>query len=229
MRSFFTTILATLVFAGAVPAAVHAEDINLLPKFGAAAKTEGQKAADAEFIATIGKQFNGDRQKAAEAVAQRGWRFLQENHPADAMRRFNQAWLLDSGSGAALWGMAVLQAGLGGKDNDQSALALFAEAERALPGNIDFAADYARGLGVIGARSSDQSLLRQAFGRFAKVDGAAPQHVSNLQNWAITLYYTGDYAQAWRKIKQAEAAPRHAELDQQFIALLQTKMPRPQN
>ena len=53
--------------------------------------------------------------------------------------------------------------------------------------------------------------------------------MNNLQNWAMTLYYTGDYAQAWRKIKQAEATPRGAELDQQFIALLQTKMPRPAN
>jgi hypothetical protein len=48
-----------------------------------------------------------------------------------------------------------------------------------------------------------------------------------LQNWAIVLYYTGNYTKAWEKIKMAEAAPRGNELDKRFIAELQSKMPRP--
>ena len=49
----------------------------------------------------------------------------------------------------------------------------------------------------------------------------------NLQNWVVTLYYVGNYAEAWKKVKLAEATPRRAELDPGFIAALQAKMPRP--
>jgi hypothetical protein len=49
----------------------------------------------------------------------------------------------------------------------------------------------------------------------------------NLQNWAIILFYTGDYGEAWKKIKLAEGAPRAGELDKNFVAALEKKMPRP--
>jgi hypothetical protein len=70
-------------------------------------------------------------------------------------------------------------------------------------------------------------MVREALGRFAQLHEKAPQHILNLQNWAITLYLVGDYAGAWRKIVLAEATPRHAELDPKFLAALQSKMPRP--
>jgi hypothetical protein len=48
-----------------------------------------------------------------------------------------------------------------------------------------------------------------------------------LQNWAIALFYTNQYAAAWDKIKAAQATPRGAEVDKKFVAELQRKMPRP--
>jgi hypothetical protein len=37
----------------------------------------------------------------------------------------------------------------------------------------------------------------------------------------------GNYADAWEKIKLAEATPNGKYMDKKFIALLQEKMPRP--
>ncbi|MBK9237172.1 MAG: hypothetical protein IPO19_14710 [Rhodoferax sp.] len=49
----------------------------------------------------------------------------------------------------------------------------------------------------------------------------------NLQNWAVTLFYVGNYPEARKKIQLAEVTPRHVELDPGFVAALQGKMRRP--
>lgn len=215
------TLLVALSFFAAN---AFAQNINLLPKYGGLPKNDAQKAADEKFLASIDGYYKGDRKKAAEEASSRGWQFLRQGNAPDAMRRFNQAWLLDNSNGSAIWGMAAFEAG-SGKLNES--LALFAEAERIVGGDIDFAADYAKTLGIAGAQTRNESLLNDAFARFARVHEKAPQHTLNLQKWAITLFYVGNFGEAWKTVKLAEATPRHAELDPSFLAALQSKMTRP--
>ncbi len=219
------TLLVALSLALSLAASgAFAQDINLQPKYGGQAKNDAQQAADEKFIVSIDGQYKGDRKKAAEDLATRGWQLLRQGNAPDAMRRFNQAWLLDSSNGTALWGMAAFEAG-SGKLNES--LTLFAEADRIVGGDIDFSADYAKALGIAGAQTRNESMLKDAFTRFARVHEKAPQHTHNLQNWAITLFYVGNFAEAWKKVKLAEATPRRAELDPRFLAALQSMMPRP--
>jgi hypothetical protein len=140
------------------------------------------------------------------------------------MRRFNQAWLLDRTNGGALWGMAAIQANT---DGATDALHFFAEAARLVGDDIDFAVDHAKAMGSVGAETQNSTLLQEAFRRFAELHERVPQHTLNLQNWAITLFYAGNYVESWKKIQLAEATPRRADLDPRFIAALQSKMPRP--
>lgn len=219
------SLLACLTIVVFAVGTAAAQSGNLLPKYGPQPKNEAQLAADGKFLASVDAEYKGDRKKAAGEVALRGWQFLRQGNPQDAMRRFNQAWLLDAGNGTALWGMAVVQMGAPGKTDE--AMSLFAEADRLVGGDIDFAVDYAKALGQIGAASRNEAMLKDAFRRHAQSYERAPNHTLNLQNWAITLYYVGNYAEAWKKIKLAEATPRRADLDPRFIAALQAKMPRP--
>ena len=205
-------------------ACAFAQDRSLLPKYGAEPKSEVELAADAKFLATMDQGFGGDRNKASQQVAALGWKVLREQKPAEAMRRFNQAWLLNRANAQALWGMAAVQ-GMQGKSSE--ALALFREAALSLDGDLDFAVDYARTLGFVAVETKDDALLQQAFARFDCLHKKAPQHTLNLQNWAVTLYSTGNYADAWAKVQLAEATPRREALDPAFIAALQQKMPRP--
>jgi len=217
--------LALLVLVWSIGcASAFAQDRSLLPKYGPGAKTEVELAADAKFLATMDQGFTGDRKKASKEVSALGWRLFREGKPAEAMRRFNQAWLLNAANGEALWGMGASQ---GARGKTDEALALFQEAAQSLDDDVDFAADYARTLGFAGAATKDDALLQQAFARFAGVHKKAPQHTLNLQNWAITLFTLGNYTEAWAKIRQAEATPRRSALDPAFIAALQEKMPRP--
>lgn len=223
--TIFRALILTLLFAaGFATSAAIAQDTNLQPKYGAAPKSEMQKTADAKFLAAIDDYYKGDRKKAADALSSRGWHFLRQGDKPDAMRRFNQAWLIDNACGSALWGMAAIQAEAG---DIAASMKLFTEAESSVGGDIDFAIDYAKALGMAGAETKDDALLKNAFTRFARLYEKAPQHTLNLQNWAITLFYVGNYRDAWKKIQLAEGTPRRAEIDPGFVAALQSKMPRP--
>ena len=87
--------------------------INELPMYGEREKTPEMLRNDADFIASIEKQ-NLSRKEGAEKVAQLGWSYLAKKDPATAMKRFNQAWLLDPENGTAYHGFAVMTAMRGG-------------------------------------------------------------------------------------------------------------------
>lgn len=224
MKMYRVILVLLLLAIAPLCSEAFAQDMNLRPKYGLLPKNDVQKALDAKFLASIDDYYKGDRKKAAEDIASRGWQFLRQGNAADAMKRFNQAWLVDGSNGRALWGMAAIQAGSGKFDES---LKLFAEAEPLVGDDVDLQADYARTLGIAGVQARSDAFMQEAFSRFGHVYEKAPQHTLNLQNWAITLFYAGDYAAAWEKLKVAEATPRHVELDQNFVAALQSKMPRP--
>ncbi len=204
----------------------NAQDQNLLPKYGSQPKSEALKAADAAFIAGMDADYHGDRRKASAFMAARGWQYLGQGDLDDAMRRFNQAWLLDKKDGDALWGMAAIESS---RQNYDESLKLFAEAEPHVSNPLNFSIDYAKSVAMTAVVRKDDALLKDAYDRFERIYKKAPQNVLNLQNWAITLFAVGNYSDAWAKVKLAEATPDKARLDPRFVAELQAKMPRPQN
>jgi len=219
-----TRLLQTLLTATFVLSCLaHAQDMNLLPKYGSQPKSDALKASDAVFISGMDEEYHGDRAKASMYMAMRGWQFLAAGDFDTAMRRFNQAWLLNHSNGTALWGMGAYEAHSGKLDES---LKLFAEAEPLIGDQINFSVDYAKTMGLAGVSLKNDPMLKDAFARFYQ---KAPDNVLNLQNWAITLYGKGNYSEAWAKVKLAEATPNKNQLDPRFIADLQSHMPRPQN
>src|ERR1700733_15555312 len=167
----------------------HAQDMNLLPKYGSQPKSDALKAADESFIPGMDKDYYGDRAKASMDMAMRGWQFLAAGDFDTAMRRFNQAWLLDHSNGTALWGMGAYEAHSGKLDES---LKLFAEAEPFVGDQINFSVDYAKAMGKAGVTLKDDAMLKDAFARFDRIYQKAPDKVLNLQNWAITLCAKGN-------------------------------------
>lgn len=201
------------------------QDISLLPKYGNLQKSAQQKAADAEFLVEVDARYPGDRPKAAKEVAERGWQFLRQGNPENAMRRFNQAWMIDPKSVSAMPHKAAASA-----SSDQGLLAslgLFAEAEKLAPGDIDLAVDYARTIGIAAGVVGNPTLMAEAVRRYEAIYKKAPNHTLNLQNWAIADYTSGNYPMAWKRLKLAEATPQRADIDPNFVKALEAKMPRP--
>jgi hypothetical protein len=102
-----------------------------------------------------------------------------------------------------------------------------AEAEPKLRGNVDFEVDYSRAVSAVGLKTKDKSMLADAAKRFDAIYRQHPDHAANLQNWALLLFYAGDYAGAWSKVQLAEKAPGAMQIDPRFIAALEAKMARP--
>ena len=82
---------------------------------------------------------------------------------------------------------------------------------------------------LVAVARKDDTLLKDALDRYQHIYEKSPQNVRNLQNWAMTLYQKERYAEAWSKIKLAEATPDKSHLNPQFLSDLESHMPRPQN
>ena len=92
-------------------------NIRLLPKYGYAIKTEGQKASDKEFIETTMKQYATNRE-ASDHLIELGFKYLYKDIKT-AMYRFNQAYLLDSTNTDIYWGYGGVYMTLGDLKNAQ--------------------------------------------------------------------------------------------------------------
>lgn len=225
---FKICILAFLATA-LVCASVRAQEacstgINLLPKYGEAPKCQLLREADDRFLAAMDRQYGGDRRAASRAASARGWTYLSESNLDDAMRRFNQAWLLDKNNGVALWGIGAV---LSNRQEHREAVALFDEAAGAVGTDLRFRIDHARTLGIAGTELKDARLIELALLRFASIHRDHPDSTINLQNWAITLHFLGRYEEAWEKIERARAAPDAAVLSPLFVEDLRVKARKP--
>jgi len=63
-------------------------------------------ACDKKFIETVLLQSDNDRTLAAKTMREYGWKALEKNS-ASAVKRFNQAWLLDRKNFETIWGFGV--------------------------------------------------------------------------------------------------------------------------
>jgi tetratricopeptide (TPR) repeat protein len=210
----------------AVGVTVRAQEQNLLPKYGDAPKSAELKAADKVFIDGMDHDYHGDLKQASSDMALRGWQYLKGGDPDDAMRRFNQAWLLNNRNGTALWGMAAVESD---RDKPDESLKLFREADPLVGDDLNFEIDYSRAIAVAANANKDGALLQDAYQRFQKIYKRAPQNARNLKNWAVALFNNEKYSEAWEKVKLVEATATKGALDPQFIAALEAKMPRPSN
>ena len=98
------TIALLLVLLLASPAV--AAPLNEQPMFGNQPKTAEMINADAQFIASTQKY--GTRAQVSDKSVQLGWQYFAKHDIPTAMKRFNQAWLLDPDNGDAFHGFAVL-------------------------------------------------------------------------------------------------------------------------
>ena len=81
--------------------------INELPMYGHMQKTADQKRADKRYIEYVTKGGRS-REAAAVGAARVGWNMFYRGDRSTAIKRFNQAWLLDPKNQLALWGFAVI-------------------------------------------------------------------------------------------------------------------------
>jgi tetratricopeptide (TPR) repeat protein len=108
------------------------KDINTLPMYGHVKKCKEQLDSDKDFLTQCDKEFK-NRKEAAQFHVDKGWEYFYKNQFETAMKRFNQAWLLDSLNADIFWGYGNI---LGMKNRDFKQSLVFLEQSLKINANI---------------------------------------------------------------------------------------------
>ena len=214
-----------------VSAAAHADavPIDQVPMYGGMDRAASPRLheADEKLIADTTARY-GTREKASTAFVGNGMAYYGHDDLVNAMRRFNQAWLLDPANPEAYWGFAVVA-------HDQGHAC---EAMKWFDKALSFGR-FVQGLDPDAARSivlcvkEDASLTDDAKAvLYQRSDTLYAESLDKDANKGYTYasmatarYWRGDYAQAWSDVKLAEA--HGGRLPPKFLAMLGDKSPRP--
>lgn len=182
-RVVFVLIFVTLAggaLAGPYP-------LNEQPMFGGQPKTPEMLAADQEYLANVAK-LGYSRAQGSDKSVQLGWQYFFTKHDiVTAMKRFNQAWLLDPDNGDAFHGFAVL---VMARDHDAAqADTLFQQGLAKLRQSPGIYVDYGRFLLIVKRPADAIAPLRHA----VTVSNMGPDAQALL---TLALYESGDVASA---------------------------------
>ncbi|MDR1349217.1 MAG: hypothetical protein LBJ59_00275 [Zoogloeaceae bacterium] len=173
--------------------AIRTLPINEQPMYGERPKTAAQEKSDATFVASI-EQSGVSRQQGAKNVIGAAWSYWARGDTATAMKRFNQAWLLDPENGDAYHGFAVITSQRCGDPKEIERLFLLALAKPEV--NPRAHVDYGRFLWTQNQLQKSLDSLNQTLQRHPDARNARA-------NIAHVYYLQGDAANACRWAKDA--------------------------
>jgi len=183
-------MLSILIASWAISTS-NATPINELPMFGNQEKTAAQKAADTELIRGIEK-LGYSREAAADKAVRQAWLYWRKGDLASAMKRFNQAWLLDPENGNLYHGFAIITFQKNGPVPEVEQYFRLAVSKTKVSARAHV--DYGRFLWTQDRFEESISRLEKALEISATIPGARP-------NMAFVYYRKGDFKAAchWAK------------------------------
>ena len=223
-----------LVLAGcADPGSSGRVPIDQVPMYGGMDRQSVPqlKAADEQFISGVTKEF-GSRQLASDVFVEYGIRLYRQDDLATAMRRLNQAWLLNPKNPDVYWGFACVlyDQGLGKMGQMKEMIDRALELGLSKPVAL---ADVGRIYALCGEHdlSLDPAAKELYFAKseefFQRASASAPRDVYIHASWLDAYFRRGDYAACWRmvpKVRELGGAIPEASLK-----MLREKMPEPRN
>lgn len=202
---------------------------NLQPMYGNGFKTQEMIASDEEFIATCIQQ-DGTRELASRHASKRGWDFFYRGDADTAMKRFNQAWLLDPNNPETHWGFGII---MSTRMDLEEAEKHFSRALELDPNNGRLLSDAAFckvncGSAFSSAPNAQQGYFKDAESLFERGLAADNKYPLLHFQWAILKYHQRDYKGAWEKISDAQKrGMTERDMDPQFLEELKSKLPKP--
>jgi len=168
----------------------------------------------------------GSREVASETFAAHGWQLYDQGELATAMRRFNEAWLLNPKSPQPYWGFGAI---LHDQGKIHEALAMLTRAWDLDPSNPRLMADLGRvtaqEASLAATPTEREKYFDKACALFENATVLDPRNGHSYGLWALALYDRGRYAEAWEKVHKAQAL--RAVIPENFLRLLRHKMPEP--
>jgi tetratricopeptide (TPR) repeat protein len=205
----------------------NGQPLNELPLYGGFKKTVSQKQADEVFIRSAIHEM-GSREKAAEHIVVRGWQALSRDDIKTAIKRFNQAWLINPDNGQVYWGLAITQAK---QEKFDSAIELFRKGDKIIKDNPRFFADYGYAITRKSTELKNKKLDHIAISEkgieiLKKAITLDPDLGDVYFYMAIAEFNRDKYKEAWRNIKLAKEKG-YSGITKAFLTALEQKLPEP--
>ncbi len=225
---FFVAILllsySTLLRAeGQVP-------IDQVPMYGGMDRSAipELKAADEKLIADTTSHY-GTREKASAAFVNSGFAYYQRDDLAIAMRRFNQAWLLDPKNPEVYVGFGSV---MHDKGKNCDAMNMMEKALALNPPTFQgIYPDAARVVTLCAVSEKAQTteakikLLERSESLYKKAEEIEPNKKYVYGSWATAYFWRGLYSEAWAMVKKERSAGGNP--NEKFLGLLREKIPEP--
>jgi len=206
---------------------------DTLPMFGQPkiVRSDDLKKSDEAFIRDSTLRF-GSRQAGSNTLAAQGWVAARARQDDVAMRRFNQAWLLNPKNYSVFWGFGAVLSAKGKLSEAIESLETARELVDDPKQRVALLCDLGAVHSAYAARlPPDRQLERAqqfvlANNRFSESLENDPNFAQSWREWAISLYDQERYSEAWLRVKKAREL--HAEpFPPEFLQKLSTKMPEP--
>lgn len=192
-------------------------------------RPEFLKGADEAFIKKASSEFGGNRELASMAWAAVGEDYMSKGDTYNAMRRYNQAWLLNPNNYVCYWGFGRVM--LERHEYDE-ALKYFEKAKQLInddyqkPALIsDTGAAYsfkAQSIPMSDQAERDKyfRIANQHFKEAIELDSS---YVEVWRRWAYSLYREGKYSESWEKVEKARSAGANP-LPAEFLSALKAEL-----
>jgi len=211
--------------------------IDQVPMYGGIDRSADPRlaAGDRQFIDQVVSQY-GDHRAASKAFVNQGFAYYYEENLDFAMRRFNQAWLLDDEYPEVYYGFGTV---LYLTEGACPAMDMLRRAdELPWPAQSINLSEFWADLGFVTAEclasdpphSPDQDrgdLWRQVDQWFEQAKQADFSQIYVHQKWWQALYLRGQYAAAWAKIDELRALGGSPE--PRPLNGLMRRMPQPES
>lgn len=224
-------LIPTMLLAGCLATSQEQKSrIDEAPMYGGIDRSQVPElvSADQEFISAVTKEF-GSREKSSQLWVEQGFKFYNQDRLGMAMRRFNQAWLLNPEN-------AEVFAGFGSVLHDQGK---YCEAMQMMDKALSLAPPSYQGIYTDAARVmtlcavSDEVISEQKQSRliaesealYQKAEKSESNKAYTYGSWATAYYWRGDYSEAWKMINKQRA--EGGTPANRFIQLLSKEMRNP--
>jgi len=186
------------------------------------------KSGDEKLIADTTKHY-GTREKASTAFVNNGFGHYQRDDLTNAMRRFNQAWLLDPNNPEVYAGFGSV---LHDKGKNCEAMEMMEKAISLNPPSFQgIFPDAARiitlcATGDMGLTNEAKiKLFERSESLYKIAETIEPNKKYVYGSWATAYYWRGQYPMAWAMVAKERSAG--GKPNQKFLKLLQEKMSEP--
>ncbi len=203
----------TAVASGMMPVIAQEPEVPVSerPMYGTAAKDSETVKADERMLQETIDRGNS-REEVFSAAIRAGWSAYRAGELGIAMRRFNQAWLLDPENGQVYWGFAVA---VEARDNNLERAADFmARARARMPQDAALDVDTARLMVRMGKLQAAIDLYKQALELEPNISYAD-------RGLAFAYFGLRDYQRAL--VHAERALSRGETLPEPFLEDLRTK------